>query len=146
MLKPYYKVTLYTNIVSFFLLFCWVAIARVNDILNGEIYNAITNLILALLLLPILLTPLGVSLIFSYLLYQQKRKNLFAAWILSLTVVPVSIIEAVFFRFPFEPLYIVLSPLLLVVAGIGLFNQKIKWVISILFLYALYLFELFLAE
>lgn len=147
--KSYYRTTLYIYLFFYFFLLCWMVITGVYEItVRGEgIYRTIVELIIAFLFSPILfIFPFGASFIYSHILYQRKRKNLFAAWILSFTVVPASLMGASFCRFSFEPLFMPLGLLLLTILGISLFYSKIKWLVGILFLYTLYLLLWFLAE
>ena len=147
--KSYHKITLYIYLIFYFLLFCWIVKTGGDEIIvKGEdIYKTIAGLIMFLLFMPVFFVfPIGASFIFSHILYERKRKNLFVAWILSFTVVPASIIGAFFCRISFESLYISLSSLLLIIMGVSLFYSKIKWLISILLAYILYLLELYLAE
>ncbi len=145
--RSYTKTTLYIYLIFYFFLFCWIVKSGYDEIItNGEgIYKTIVSSITAFLFMPVFFVlPIVASFIFSHILYERKRKNLFMAWILSFTVVPTSITGAFFVSF--ELLYLFLILLLLLIVGVSLFYSRAKLVISILLIYILYLLELYLAE
>ena len=106
--KSYHKITMYVYLFFYFILFLLVVKNGGDEIVTkGEgIYKTIVAAIACLQVTPVFfMFPVGSSFLFAHILCTRKKINLFAAWIMSLFVIPVTFAGIYFSRFSFDLLY-----------------------------------------
>lgn len=147
--KSYHKITMYVYLFFYFILFLLVVKNGGDEIVTkGEgIYKTIVAAIACFQVTPVFfMFPVGSSFLFAHILCTRKKINLFAAWIMSLFVIPVTFAGIYFSRFSFDLLYRYLIFLLPIIILLSLFYSKVKWIIAIVSLYCIYFAELYLME